>query len=484
MSDILSSQSWSGASAIISIGLTWREALLSLILGTAIIAIPLCLNGSVGAKLHVPYAVAARSSFGYLFARVPVVVRMVTALFWHAIQTYSGATAMTQVIRAVWPGYLRVPNRLPAAAGITSQEMTSHLLFWLVQLPVLLVPPHRLKPFFAFKAVYVSLAAVATVVGMCVKAGGGGDIWRQESRYSGAERSWLILYFMTSLTGSWATMATNVADYTRYLRRSEHVWWQAMLMPGISTFIGVMGIVATSASKVVYGEYIWDPVQLASRWDGPGGRAAAFFVGIAWCVAQIGVNVSANVVSCANDMTSLCPKYINIRRGAVITTLIGAWVMVPWKIVKSASSLINFMSALAVFLAPIAALLAADFWVVKRQAIDVPALYRPHDRYHYWKGTNWRAIVAMVVSLGPNMPGLIHNVDESIEIGGAQKIYNFNYLWGFTSAFVLYSVLSFAFPARETFISKTINDSAEVSSDSHSGAEKGEVRATVEKSVV
>lgn len=323
MSDILSSQSWAGASAIISIGLTWREALICLIIGTTIVAIPLCLNGSVGAKLHVPYAIAARSSFGYLFARVPVVIRMVTALFWHAIQTYSGATAMTQVIRAVWPAYLAIPNRLPAGAGITTQQMVSHLVFWLVQFPVLLIPPHRLKPFFLFKAVYVTLAAVATVVGMCVKAGGSGDIWQQEARFSGAERSWLILYFMSSLTGSWATMATNVADYTRYLRKSDHVWLQAMLMPGISTFIGVMGIIATSASKVVYGEYIWDPIQLAGRWDGPGGRAAAFFVGIAWCVAQIGVNVSANVISCANDMTSLCPKYINIRRGAVITTIIG-----------------------------------------------------------------------------------------------------------------------------------------------------------------
>ncbi|KAH7018633.1 NCS1 allantoate transporter [Macrophomina phaseolina] len=482
MSDILSSQSWAGASAIISIGLTYREALVCLIIGTTIIAIPLCLNGSVGAKLHVPYAIAARSSFGYLFSRVPVVIRMVTALFWHAIQTYSGATAMTQVIRAVWPSYLDIPNRLPSSAGITTQQMVSHLVFWLVQFPVLLIPPHKLKGFFLFKAVYVTLAAVATVIGMCVKAGGSGDIWDQKAQFSGSERSWLILYFMSSLTGSWATMATNVADYTRYLRRSDHVWLQALLMPGISTFIGVMGIIATSASKVVYGEYIWDPIQLASRWDGPGGRAAAFFVGIAWCVAQIGVNVSANVISCANDMTSLCPKYINIRRGAVITTIIGGWVMVPWKIVSSASSLINFMSALAVFLAPIAALLAADFWVVKRQAIDVPALYRPHDRYHYWKGTNWRAIVAMVVSLGPNMPGLIHNVNDSIDIGGASKIYNFNYLWGFTSAFVLYCGLSFAIPARETLISKTVNDSVEMSSESR--GEKGEIRETVERTVV
>ncbi|TKX25207.1 permease-like protein 6 [Elsinoe australis] len=454
MSDILSTQSWAGASAIISIGLTYREALVCLIMGTIIISIPLVLNGMIGARLHVPYAIAARSSFGYYFSRVPVVIRMVTALFWHSIQTYSGATAMTQVIRSIWPSYLDIPNHLPESAGITTQQMVSHLIFWLVQFPILLIPPHKLKAFFLFKAIYVTLAAIAMVIGLCVLAGGSGDIWTQTPRYSGSERSWLILYFMSSLTGSWATMATNVADYTRYMKSDRKVYLQALLMPGISTFIGVMGIIATSASRVVYGEYIWDPVQLTARFDGPGGRAAAFFCGVAWCVAQIGVNVSANVISCANDMTSLCPKYINIRRGAIITTVIGAWIMVPWKIVSSAASLINFMSALAVFLAPIAALLATDYWIVSSRRIDVPALYRPDGRYKYWKGTNFRAVVALFVSLGPNMPGLIRNVDSSVYIGGAEKLYNFNYLWGFVSAAVVYAGLSWLFPEPEARMTK------------------------------
>lgn len=458
MSDILSAQSWEGASTVISGGLTYREALLCLIMGTFIIAIPMCLNGSIGAKLRVPYPVAARSSFGYLLSKVPVVIRMVTALFWHAIQTYAGATAMTQVIRAIWPSYLNIPNHLPASAGITSQQLLSHFIFWTVQFPVLLTPPHKLRWFFVFKAVFVTAAAVGTVIGMCRLAGGSGNIWDQKPQYHGSERSWLILSYMTSLTGGWATMATNIPDYTRYLKKPRGIWLQAALVPGICTFIGVLGIIATSASKVVYGDYIWDPLELASHWEGAGGRAAAFFVGTAWVIAQIGVNVSANVISCANDMTSLCPRYINIRRGSVLVTIIGGWVMVPWKIVYSATSLINFMGALSIFLSPVAAILVADFWVVKRQAIDVPALYRPYARYHYVKGCNWRAAAALLISLGPNMPGLINAVNPKIEIGGAAKIYDFNYLWGFFSAFTVYVASSYIFPAAETLIPETIHD--------------------------
>ncbi|EXJ78857.1 hypothetical protein A1O1_09259 [Capronia coronata CBS 617.96] len=462
MSDILSAQSWEGASTVIAGGLTYREALLCLIMGTFIVSLPMCLNGSIGAKLHVPFPVAARSSFGYLFSKAPVVIRMITALFWHAIQTYAGSTAMTQVIRSIWPSYLHMANHLPASAGITSQQLLSHFIFWTVQFPFLLTPPHKLRWFFVFKAVFVIAAAVGTVIGVCTRAGGSGDIWDQKPLYHGSERSWLILSYMTSLTGGWATMATNIPDLTRYLKKPRGIWLQAVLVPGICTFIGVLGILATSASKVLYGSYLWDPLELISHWHGAGGRAAAFFVGLAWVVAQIGVNVSANVVSCSNDLTSLCPRYINLRRAAVIVTIVGGWVMVPWKIVTSANSLVNFMGALSIFLAPIAAILVADFWIVKRQHVDVPALYRPHARYRYVKGCNWRAAVALIISLGPNMPGLVNAVNPHINIGGAAKIYDFNYLWGFFSAFAIYTLSSLVFPAMETLIPETIHDDAVV----------------------
>jgi NCS1 family nucleobase:cation symporter-1 len=318
--------------------------------------VPIVLNGAIGSELHVPFPIAARASFGYYFSKVAVIIRMITALFWHSIQTYAGSTAMIQVIRAIWPSFRNVPNHLPESAGITTQQMVAHFIFWSVQLPFLLQRPHKLRWFFVFKVIFVLAAAVGTVIGMCVKAGGSGDLWHQETDIRGTKRSWLILAYMSSMTGGWATMATNIrtlfessspdslgyrpadlphghliADYTRYMRKASGQYWQALLVPLIATFIGLLGLISTSAAKVVYSEYIWDPVSLADRWEGPGGRAAAFFVGLAWCVAQIGVNLSANVISCSNDMTGLFPRYINIRRGAVITTIIGGWIMVSMR---------------------------------------------------------------------------------------------------------------------------------------------------------
>ncbi|KAN0080450.1 Permease for cytosine/purines, uracil, thiamine, allantoin domain containing protein [Elaphomyces granulatus] len=459
-SDAMNAQSWEAPAAILAVGLTWREAIVCIVFGNLVTTIPLVLNGAVGARLHVPFPVATRASFGWYFSRFAVVVRMVTALFWHAIQTYTGSTAITQCIRAIWPSYLDIPNHLPDSAGITSQQLLSHFLFWTIQFPILLIPPHKLKWFFIFKVVVVLISCVSVVIAMTGKAGGAGGIWDQQATVFGAQRSWLILSSMSSITGGWATMATNIPDFTRYLKRENGVYWQVAFLPLIQIALGLFGIISTSASKVVYGRYIWDPLDLASQWQGPGGRAGAFFVGFTWIVAQIGTNLSANVISCANDLTSLFPKYINIRRGVIITTVTAGWVMVPWKIIYSASSLLTFMAGLGIFLAPIAAILGADFWIVKRRHVDVPALYRAHGRYRYnIVGTNWRATLAFLISVVPNIPGMASAVNPALtdSIGGAIKMYNIFYFWGFTSAFVIYSLLSLAFPAKETLIPETIS---------------------------
>jgi NCS1 family nucleobase:cation symporter-1 len=258
-------------------------------------------------------------------------------------------------------------------------------------------------------------------------------------------------------------MATNIPDFTRYMKSRRGVYWQAFALPFISILLAMFGIISTSAAKVVYGEYIWSPIALADKWEGPWGRCGAFFVGFSWVVGQIGTNLSANVISCSNDLTGLFPKYINIRRGAILATITAGWVMVPWKIVHSANSLLTFMAGLSVFLAPIAALLSSDYWIVKRRNFDVPGLYRRHGRYRYHAGINWRAVVAFVVSVVPNLPGLAKAVNPSLNLNsGIEHIYDMSYLWGFSSAAVLYVSLNKLFPAEETLLKAPIYEDVSV----------------------
>jgi NCS1 family nucleobase:cation symporter-1 len=199
----LSAQSWQIGASVLAIGLTYREAIWGVILGSTVMATAIAFNGAPGAYLRIPFPVWSKSAFGYHGAKFPVICRMVTALFWHSIQTYTGSLAMTIMLTAIWPSYTDIPNHLPKSAGITSSGMLSHLLFWSVQLPFLLIRPHKLKWFFVFKAFITITAAVRTTIAVCKMAGGTGDIWDQQPQVQGRTRAWLIVSTLTAQTGSW-----------------------------------------------------------------------------------------------------------------------------------------------------------------------------------------------------------------------------------------------------------------------------------------
>jgi NCS1 family nucleobase:cation symporter-1 len=224
-SDIISIQSWQTGSTILALGLTWyvscparvslltttrREAIFAIVFGSFVMGVPMALNGYTGAKTHAPFPILARGSFGYHLAKFPVIVRFITALFWHSITNFLAVGPMIQVIRAIWPSFRTVPNSIPASAGITSQQMIAYFVVWTVQFPILLIPPHRMKWLFFVKVVM----CVGTIVGMaiwtCTRSGGGGNIWDQQATVSGSTKSWLIMWSLNSCTASWSTVGVNM----------------------------------------------------------------------------------------------------------------------------------------------------------------------------------------------------------------------------------------------------------------------------------
>lgn len=233
------------------------------------------------------------------------------------------------------------------------------------------------------------------------------------------------------------------------------VKWQIIyvpFLPLVFTFIAFIGVAATSAGAVRYGELNWDPMALIAHWES---RACRFFAAFSFALAALGVNISANSLSAANDLTALFPQYVNIRRGQILCAVI-AWALVPWKILKSAGSFLNFMSAYAVFLGPIAAIMVVDFWIIHRAKYDTLALYQPHGIYRYTAGCNWRAIVAFVVGVAPNMPGFIQSINANIDAGVGARPYSFGWLLGFTATTIVYIVVSKLAPPTETLIEKAV----------------------------
>jgi len=197
-SDLVTIATWSSGSAIVTLGLTATDAVLITLLAGFCNAIPTVLNGAIGAKLHVPFPIAARASFGYWFSYFAVISRAILAMFWFGVQTANGATCVTAIITSIWPSYRNIPNRLPASAGLTTTGMCSYFLYWLVQFPLLLVPTHKLQYMFWVKTILTPPVAIGQVVWVAVKAGGNGAFFTRPSQVHGATRAWLWLSSLVS----------------------------------------------------------------------------------------------------------------------------------------------------------------------------------------------------------------------------------------------------------------------------------------------
>lgn len=280
-------------------------------------------------------------------------------------------------------------------------------LVWLAQIPFLYMHPNNLRYLFITKSILVPICFIAMLIWAFRSTGGtGGPLLSSSAKatVSGSAYSYAWLSSLTSVRfylsqsgppplsqiskithtanakqptqviGNYATLSVNMPDFSRYSK--SRVQWQYLyvpLLPLTFTSIAFIGIACTSAGAAHYGALDWNPATLIAHWPN---RAARFFAAFAFSLAALGVNISANSLSAANDLAALFPSYVDIRRGQLVCALV-AWVMVPWRILASASGFLNFMAAYSVFLGPIAAILVWDFWWVHGMKYDVVALYHP-----------------------------------------------------------------------------------------------------------
>ncbi|KAA1475711.1 NCS1 nucleoside transporter family [Dentipellis sp. KUC8613] len=460
ISDATNAAVWELASSMLAIGLSWRQALPAIAVGHIIIAVIMVLNGTIGARLHVPFPVLNRSSFGFYLSYFSVISRVILSMFWFGIQTFTGSECVYQMLKAIWPSLAHLPNHLPASANITTSGMMCYVLYWLIQFPFMLVSPQRIRYFFMAKAIIVPPTWLAMLIWAFVKVPASEGLAPSHTSLHGSQLSWAWLSALNSALGIYSTLAVNIPDFTRYAKNERAQFVQIAIIPIAFTLCSFIGIAVTNAGITLYGQVLWDPLRLIDQWDN---RAAAFFASFAWVMTTIGTNISANSLSAGNDMAALCPKYINIRRGQIICAVLGGWALCPWEILASATGFLSFMNGYTVFLGPIAGIMVTDYWFVHHTHVDVPSMYRPFGRYRYYYGVNWRALVALVVSVPPNLPGLINSVNPKIAVGGAVYLFDIAYLLGFTLASSVYWILSVAFPAEETMLEHAILDDGQTS---------------------
>src|SRR6185503_17796051 len=313
---------------------------------------------------------------------------------WFGIQSWIGGEALHTFFTSLYRGW---PTLLGAGfGGHTTTEWFSFLLFWGLNIFIIYRGMDLLRIVENWAAPFVLVMTAVLLVWAVRTAHGFGPLLHQPGKLNTlAEFLPVFVPSLTAMIGYWATLSLNMPDFTRFGRsQREQMFGQVVALPTTMSVFAAMGVLITSATVIIYGQAIWDPIQLVGKFKAPVVVAISMFTAV---VATLAVNIAANVVSPANDFANAFPRLIAFKTGGLITGILGI-VMQPWKLLADASGYIfTWLLGYSGGLGSIAGVLIADYWIVRRTRLELEDLYLTDGTYRYAGGWNWRAVVATVL---------------------------------------------------------------------------------------
>ena len=417
------------ASSLIGGGMNWWQAILTIFLGNAIVLIPMILNGHAGAKYGIPFPVFARASFGVKGANIPAMLRAIVACGWFGIQTWIGGFALYQMFRLWIPSIETLPQIFPASFGLATGPAICFFIFWLLNMFVVYLGVESIRKLLVFKAIFLPLAALALLFWAVDASNGFGPILKEPSKFANNKQFWDFFFpALTGMVGFWATLSLNIPDFTRYAKSQKaQINGQAIGLPTSMTLFAFIGVVVTSATMIIYGETIWDPIVLAGKFSS---KLLVSIAMIAVAISTLATNIAANIVSPANDFANLAPKKINFRTGGYITGIIGILIF-PWKLIADPSGYIfTWLVGYSGLLGPIGGIMIADYYFIRKQQLNINELYRHKGQYTFSNGFNNRAIIALLLGILPNVPGFLLTIKVISQDAFPQWVSHlYNYAW-------------------------------------------------------
>ena len=436
------------ASSLITGGMNWWQAILTVFLGNLIVLIPMVLNAHAGTKYGIPFPVFARASFGVLGANVPAILRAIVACGWFGIQTWIGGWANYKLMLVAWPGLAQ--TAMLGFLGINIAQLICFLAFWTLNVWIFWRGMETIRVVEDWGAPLLLLIGAALLVWAYNKAGGFGPMLTQPSKFQTAGEFWAFFVpGLTGMVGFWATLSLNIPDFSRLAKsQRDQVIGQALGLNTTMPFYAFIGVAVTSATVVIFGETIWDPIELMSRFDSVALMLVAMF---ALTLATLTTNLAANVVAPAISFSNLAPRHISRRAGGIITGIIGI-LMMPWKLVADPTGYIfTWLIGYSALLGPIGGILICDYFLIRRTELNARDLYEHRGEYTYSGGFNIIALLALVLGIAPSVPGFLGTVGLfSAESVGPFLMGLYSYAWfiGFAVALAVYWIGMNLKPAR------------------------------------
>ena len=419
------------AGGLMASGMNWWQALVTILLGNTIVLAPILLNSHPGTKYGIPFPVFARASYGTIGSNLPALMRALVACGWFGIQSWIGGEALHTLFTTLLPGW---PGLLgPGFSGHSTTEWLSFLLFWGLNVLIIYRGMDVLRLVENWAAPFVLVMTAALVWWAVGRAHGLGPLLAQPGRFA-TLREFLPVFIpsLTAMIGYWATLSLNMPDFTRFGRsQREQMIGQVVALPTTMTVFAAMGVLITSATVLIYGEAIWDPVKLVGRFSSPVVVAVSMFTAV---IATLAVNIAANVVSPANDFANAFPRLIGFKTGGLITGLLGI-AMQPWRLLADPSGYIfNWLLGYSGGLGTIAGVLIADYWLVRRCRLELEDLYLSEGAYSYRRGWNPAAVAATLLGCSAAWIGLA--------VPALKPLYSYAWFVGFGVSFATYVTLA------------------------------------------
>ncbi len=393
------------AGGFIEAGMNWWQAMITILLGNTIVLIPMILNAHAGTKYGVSFPVLSRAAFGTKGANIPAMLRAIVACGWFGIQTWIGGTAIDVLLGYMFPAWNAALSSV--VLGVALHTWVAFFLFWGIQVFIILKGVEGIKYLETWSAPLLLIGGLVVLAWAAWRAGGLGRVLTESTTLQKQQNEFWTIFpgALTASVGYWATLSLNIPDFTRYARsQRSQMLGQALGLPLTMTAFAFIGVAVTSATVLIYGVAIPNPVDLMARFDNV---LIILFATAVIFAAQLTTNMAANVVSPSNDFSNLNPRLISYVTGGLITAVIGI-LMMPWKLMSSMSAYIfTWLIGYSGLMGAIAGILICDYWVLRKRRLDLAGLFDPKGPYSYGNGVNWRAVVALVVSIAPVVPGFI-----------------------------------------------------------------------------
>jgi NCS1 family nucleobase:cation symporter-1 len=452
---------WLLAAGLMGLGMAWYQALFTIFLANVIVLIPMLAISHAGTKYGIPYPVIARASFGAYGANLPALIRAGVACGWFGIQTWIGGAALFAVVGALlktltgdasgWTQAAPISLGIGVAAAQPWTMWLCFAIFWALNMVIVLWGMEAIKKFESWAAPFLIVVFLLLMVWMIIQAGGLGPVVSEPGKLGWGPDFWKI--FPLSLMGMiafWSTLSLNMPDFTRFGRsQREQAIGQTLGLPTTMTLFPLVGVLTTSATVVVYGEAIWDPVVLTGKLDNP---IALIVMLAALALATLTTNVAANVVSPSYDFSNLWPRRISFRTGGIITGILGILIM-PWNLLADPNSYIfTWLGTYGGATGAIAGVLIADYWWIRRNTFRLADLYKPDGLYRYAKGWNWIAVVSLLIGIVIAIGGANSGLDAAGKSTGPfpvdgiipflKPFYDYSWIVGLVVSGALYGILS------------------------------------------